>query len=87
MDSRDRLAVSNDPDVAGLVTLASRTDLELDALAFLKRRFVVSAFNIGAVDENVNAVLSGNKAEALLGVEEFHCSFCQRSSFLASLRA
>jgi hypothetical protein len=36
------------------------------------------------VDENVIAVFSGDEAEALHGVEEFHGSFCQCSSFVAS---
>ncbi len=44
-----------------------------------KRRFVVSALDIGAVDEDVIAVFSGDEAEALLGVEEFHGSCCQYS--------
>ena len=79
-----RLAVSNDAYVAGLVALAARADLEFDGLAFLKRRFVVSALDIGVVDEDVIAVLSGDEAEALGGVEEFHGSCCQCSSFLAS---
>jgi hypothetical protein len=36
------------------------------------------------VDEDVIAVFSGDEAEALHGVEEFHGSCCQCSSFLAS---
>ena len=75
---------SNDTYVAGLVALATRADLEFDGLAFLKRPSVVSALDIGVVDEEVIAVFSGDEAEALDGVEEFHSSFCQRSSFLAS---
>jgi len=78
------VAVSNDTYVAGLVALATRADLEFDGLAFLKRPFVVSALDIGAVDEEVIAVFSGDEAEALAGVEEFHGSFCQCSSFFAS---
>ena len=75
---------SNDTYVAGLVALATRTDLEFDGLAFLKRPSVVSALDIGVVDEQVIAVFSGDEAEALDGVKEFHGSFCQCSSFLAS---
>ncbi len=44
-----------------------------------KRRFVVSALDIGAVDEDVIAVFSRDEAEALGGVEEFHGSCCQCS--------
>ena len=83
-EAQQGVAVSNDAYVAGLVALAARADLEFDGLAFLKRRFVVSALDIGVVDEDVIAVFSGDEAEALHGVEEFHGSCCQCSSFLAS---
>ena len=75
---------SDHANVLGFLTLAAGGDVELDALALVKR-LVAAALDVGEVDEHVVALLSRNEAEALLGVEELHgtCGHSILSSVLS----
>jgi len=62
---------SDDSDVLGFVALAALADVELDVVTFVER-LVALAGDVGVVDEDVFSTLTGDEAEALLVVEEFH---------------
>ena len=63
-------------DVLRFLAFTSGSDIELHMLA-LVQRLVASTLNIRVVDEDVVALLSRDETEALLGVEELHCTRCQ----------
>src|SRR4029078_6708720 len=67
---------SDHANVLSLITLATGGHIELDVLAFLER-LVAITLNVGGVDEYVLLTFERDEAEALLGVEEFHCSCSQ----------
>ena len=68
-------------DVLGLPALRALDYVELDALAFLKRTEAV-ALDGGVMHEDVVAILTADKSEALGIVKPFHCSLFHFSYFL-----
>src|SRR5436190_993057 len=76
---------SDGPDVLRFLALATGGDVELDLLALLQRA-VAAALDVGVMDENVVALLAGDEAEALLGVEELHGTCCHDYLFSSGER-
>jgi len=73
--------MSDHANVLCLVTLATGSHVELDFLALLERLLTL-ALNVRIVDEHVLLALERDEAEALLGVEKFHCSCSQLPDLL-----
>jgi hypothetical protein len=67
---------SDHANVLRFVTLAARGYVELDVLTLFER-LVSLTLNVRVVDEDVLLTFERDEAEALLGVEEFHCSCSQ----------
>ena len=63
--------VSDHSDVLRFLTLAAGSNVELDALTLVER-LVARSLDAGEVDEHVVALLTGDEAETLFGVEELH---------------
>ena len=61
------------PNVLGLVTLAAGGHVEFDLLALFEV-LVARAGDVRVMHEDVVARVTGDEAEALLGVEELHGS-------------
>src|SRR5262249_35019730 len=72
-------------NVLRLFPFATGADVELDALPLLQGAVTVP-LDVRVVDENVLAPFARDEAVALLGVEEFHCSSCQRTFSLSPRR-
>src|SRR6185436_10123499 len=70
---RSACATSDNADVLRFVTLAAGRHVDLDVLTLFEG-LVALALNVRVVDENVLLAFERDEAEALLGVEEFHCS-------------
>ena len=68
---------SDEANVLRLFALPAGTDVELDRLPFLQAP-VPAALNRREVDEHIGPVLTRDEAVALLCVEPFHGSCCQR---------
>ena len=81
---RSGYAVSDGADVLGFLALASLADLELDGLALLEGPLSIH-LDLAVVDEDVLVAIPGDEAEALVGLEEFHCSCRQRGSLSRAL--
>src|ERR1700674_4673055 len=69
-------ATSDHADVLRFVTLAARGYVELDVLALFEG-LVALALDVRVVDEDILLSLERDEAEALLGIEKFHCSCSQ----------
>jgi MerR family transcriptional regulator, copper efflux regulator len=65
--------MSDGADVLGLFALAAGSDVELDDLT-LAERLVARALNLGVVDEYVVTLLTRDKAETLVDIEELNCT-------------
>lgn len=65
--------MSDGTDVLGLFALASGGYVELDDLT-LGERLVARALNLGVVDEYVVTLLTRDKAETLVDIEELNCT-------------
>ena len=76
--TRSGTVESDHPNVLCFFTFAAGGDVELDALALVEG-LVAVALDVGEVDEHIVALLTGDEAEALLGVEELHGA-CSQSS-------
>ncbi len=64
---------SDDLDVDGLGALASSGDLEFDGVTVVQRA-ATGADDVGVVNEDVVAVVTRDETEALLVIEELHCT-------------
>src|SRR5205807_4620849 len=75
-------------DVLSFFALPALADVELDALAVLER-LVALSLDLRVVDEDVFALVTGDEAVTLLGVEELHgaCSHSSSFSFFPLYRA
>jgi hypothetical protein len=60
--------------VEGFWALAAFAELEAHFLALMESTSA-GAFDVGEVDEDVIPVWTGDESEALLIVEELHCTF------------
>lgn len=74
---------SDRADVEGFVTLAARSDIELDGLAFIERA-ETGTLDVGIMHEDVVAICPRDEAEALLGVEELDGACSQLDSSQSS---
>ena len=67
------VGLADDGDVAGLRTLGSLLDLELNLLAFFQV-LETFALNGGEVDEDIRAAFASEESVALASVEPFDCA-------------
>jgi hypothetical protein len=67
------LVVSDDANADSLRTLAARSDVELDILS-IEEGTTTRTFDVREVHEDIVSVVSADKTEALLIVEELHCA-------------
>jgi hypothetical protein len=65
---RMTVGAGDDPDVLGFLSFATPGDVELDALT-LAQGLVTLALDVGEMDEHIVALLRGDEAKALFGVE------------------
>jgi hypothetical protein len=72
---------SDRANVLRLLAFPTLPDVELDGLTLLEGSVPVH-LDLGVVNEHVLGAFARDEAEALLGVEEFHCSSCQLTVFL-----
>tara|TARA_Y100000814_G_C12112871_1_gene327816 strand:+ start:377 stop:586 length:210 start_codon:yes stop_codon:yes gene_type:complete len=65
--------VLDDPHILSFVTLAAFTDLKLNGLALFEGS-IARPFDIRVVNEDIFSAFSRDESEALLSIEELHCS-------------
>src|SRR5207253_8464860 len=69
------LCASDHSDVLRFLTLLAGGHIELDALTLIQGLIAV-ALNIREMDEHIIALLAGDKAVTLVGVEELDGALC-----------
>jgi hypothetical protein len=81
-NENDALLVNN-ADVLGFFALLAGRGVEFDSLALFEV-LVALALNVGKMDENVIALLTGNETKSLVSVKKLHSSLCHKYSILCT---